>query len=256
MSEKVVREGDLVLLYSKNRRYLIRVLKGKRYSFNEGILQAEEIIGKEFGTDVATHLGVNFKLVRPTLLDIVYRGFARKTQVIYPKDAAMIILKCNIGPGSRVVEAGTGSGYLTALLAYYVRPNGVVYTYEIRKEFVETAMKNLEYAGLREYVIVREKDIRDGIEEKEVDAVILDLADPWLVLEHAYCALRSGGALACFLPTINQVEKVVEEATKRGFVMIETIELILRNYKVKSGETRPETRIIGHTGYLVFARKP
>ena len=252
----MIREGDLVLLYSRRRQYLVQVLKGKRYSFNEGILQAEELIGKEFGAEVATHLGFNFKLMRPTLLDVVYRGFTRKTQVVYPKDAAMMILKCNIGPGSRVVEAGTGSGYLTALLAYYVRPDGVVYTYEVRREFVETAIKNLEYAGLREYVVFRERDVRNGIEEKEVDAVILDLADPWLVLEHAYCALRSGGALACFLPTINQVEKVVEEAAQKGFEMIEAIELILRSYKVKSGETRPETRMIGHTGYLVFARKP
>jgi len=176
--------------------------------------------------------------------------------VIYPKDAAMLILKCGIGPGSRVVEAGTGSGYFTALLAYYVRPSGVVFTYEIRGEFIEIARRNLELAGLLDYVVIKNKDIREGIDERCVDAVVLDMADPWLVVGHAYDALRSGGALACLLPTINQVERTFHEAEKVGFTMLEVEEILVRSYKVKAGETRPSFRMVGHTGFLLFARKP
>lgn len=245
----------MLLSYAK-RSYLVKVERGKRLSFNEGFLDSDSIIGRQYGEEVATHLGIRFKLIRPTLLDVIYLGFKRRTQVIYPKDAALIILRCCIGPGSRVVEAGTGSGYLTALLAYLVRPNGMVYTYEVRSDFAKTARENLTAAGLLDYVVIKERDVREGIEEKEVDAVILDMADPWLVVGHAYRALRSGGVFACFLPTINQVERAVMEATNSGFTMVETVELLLRSYKVKRGETRPEVRMVGHTGYMVFARKP
>lgn len=245
----------MLLCYSK-RSYLVRVERGKRFSFNEGVIESEAIIGRRFGEEVATHLGVRLKLIRPTLLDVVYLGFKRRTQVIYPKDAALIILKCGVGPGSRVVEAGTGSGCLTALLAYFVRPNGVVYTYEVRSDFAEVARKNLSAAGLLDYVIIKERDVKEGIEERDVDSVILDMADPWHVVGHAYQALRCGGVLACFVPTINQVEKVAAEAAAHGFTMIEAVELLIRSYKVKPGETRPEIRMIGHTGYIVFARKP
>jgi len=252
----LVREGDFVLLSGAKRSYLVKVSKGKRFSFNEGIIDSEEIIGRQYGEEVTTHLGVHLRLVHPTLLDIVYRGFTRRTQVIYPKDAALIILRCGVGPGSRVVEAGTGSGCLTALLAHFVRPTGTVYTYEVRREFIDIARENLAAVGLLDYVVIKEKDVREGIEEKEVDAVILDMADPWHVIEHAHRALRCGGTLTCFLPTINQVERVVDEAIAKGFIMVETVELLLRNFKVKRGETRPEVRMIGHTGYIVFARKP
>lgn len=256
MDNDQIQDGALVLLHRGQRTYLIKAVKERRYNFNEGIIEASGLIGKRYGDEVATHLGVRFKLIKPTLLDVIYLGFSRRTQVIYPKDAAMIIVKCGVGPGSRVVEAGTGSGYLTALLAYFVRPSGMVYSYEMRKEFIDVARENLALAGLLNYVVIKHKDVKESIDERSVDAVILDMADPWLAVRNAYQALRSGGMLACFLPTINQVERVVAEAAREGFVMLETVELLLRDYKVKAGETRPNFRMIGHTGYIVFARKP
>jgi tRNA (adenine57-N1/adenine58-N1)-methyltransferase len=253
----LVQEGDFVLLYFNDRRwYVVRVRKGARYSFNEGVISAEDIIGRAYGESLKTHIGVECRIVKPTLCDIVYNAFKRRTQVIYPKDAALIILKAGIGPGSRVVEAGTGSGFLTAILAYAVRPTGTVYTYEVRSEFLELAKANVAALGVDSFVVFKNKDVREGIDEREVDAVVLDLADPWEVVEHAHASLRSGGVLACFVPTVNQLEKVVESARGAGFVMVEAEELLLRKYKVSRGETRPEMRMVGHTGYLVFARKP
>lgn len=253
----MIAEGDFVLLYLNERRqYLIRVRRGAKYSFNEGTLSAEELLSRSYGEEVASHLGVKFKLLKPTVTDVVYRAFSRRTQVIYEKDAATIVLKAGVGPGSRVVEAGTGSGVLTAILAFFVRPSGVVYTYEVRREFLEVARNNTSMIGLQDFVVFKEKDVREGIDEQGVDAVILDMPDPWEVLEHARESLRSSGALACFLPTVNQIERTVEGARAAGFVMVEVEELLARRYKVKRGETRPDMRMVGHTGYLIFARKP
>jgi len=252
-----VHEGDFVVLYFNERRwYVIKARKGARYSFNEGVVSADDILGKTYGETLKTHLGIEFKLAKPTIYDIIYNSFKRRTQVVYPKDAALIVLKSGIGPGSRVVEAGTGSGFLTAILAYIVRPNGVVYTYETRKEFLELAKANLTMIGMDRFVVFKNKDVKEGIDELGVDAVVLDMADPWDVVQHAFASLRSGGVLACFVPTVNQLEKTAEKVREIGFVLIEAEELLSRKYKVSRGETRPEMRMVGHTGYLIFARKP
>jgi len=253
--EKIGR-GDLVLLYFNEARSYLISADGRPYSFNEGVVDSSKIIGEDYGSSGQTHLGERFILVKPCITDLIYRGFKRRTQVVYPKDAALMLLKTGIGPGCRVVEAGTGSGFLTAILAYYVRPGGKVYTYEVRRDFLELALENLSRAGLLDYVEARERDIRSGIEERDVDAVILDLPYPWQVLPEAFNALRHGGSLACFLPTINQVERTCEKASEVGFVLVEALELLERHYKVKGGETRPFQRMIGHTGYMVFARRP
>jgi tRNA (adenine57-N1/adenine58-N1)-methyltransferase len=179
----------------------------------------------------------------------------RKTQITYPKDIALIIMFSGIGPGSRVVEAGTGTGALTSALAFHVKPTGRVYSYEVRAEFIETALKNLKRAGLDEYVEIKNQDITLGINEKEVDAVMLDMATPWLVVPHAYSALKGSGSLVSFSPTIDQVVKTVENLKKNGFVDIETVECLLRRMQVVRGKTRPETLMTAHTGYITFARK-
>jgi len=160
-----------------------------------------------------------------------------------------------IGPGSRVVEAGTGTGALTSAIAHYIKPAGRVYTYELRQEFAKNAQKNLERAGLLDSVELKEGDVTEGIEEKDLDAVILDMATPWLVVPHAYTALKGSGVLVSFSPTIDQVVKVVEALTDYGFVGVETVETLMRFMQVVRGKTRPQTVMTGHTGYLTFARK-
>jgi tRNA (adenine57-N1/adenine58-N1)-methyltransferase len=164
-------------------------------------------------------------------------------------------MNSGIGSGSRVVEAGTGTGALTSAIAHYVKPTGRVYTYELREEFQRNAKKNLERAKLLDYVELKEGDITQGIQETDLDAIILDLATPWLVIPHAYNALKGSGVLVSFSPTIDQVVKVVEALNDYGFVGIETAETLIRYMQVERGKTRPQTVMTGHTGYLTFARK-
>jgi tRNA (adenine57-N1/adenine58-N1)-methyltransferase len=141
------------------------------------------------------------------------------------------------------------------VLAHYVKPTGCVYSYEIRPEFKNRAEKNILRTGLTKWVVLKTRDITLGIEETDVDSVVLDMATPWLVTENAYNALKGSGCLVSFSPTIEQVIQSVEALEKSGFVNVETVESIVRKIKVKKGETRPETLMIGHTGYLTHARK-
>ncbi|OYT27895.1 MAG: hypothetical protein B6U95_05460 [Thermofilum sp. ex4484_82] len=252
----MIKKGDFVLLYlDEKRKYLVRVDPAKELHTHKGIIRLNKIEGKKYGETVITHLNVSFKILKPLLVDFL-ENFTRTTQIIYPKDSALMIIMSGIGPGSRVVEAGTGTGALTAVLAYYVRPTGKVYSYDIKKQNIERAKRNLKKIGLEKWVVFKIGDVTQKIDEKEVDAVFLDLPTPWLAVKTAYYSLTNGGVFVSFSPTINQVEKTMEALREHRFVNCKAVELLLRTYKVKMGETRPETFMIGHTGYIVFARKP
>jgi len=249
-----IREGDNVLLFLDDRRTYLVKAEYRRFHTHKGFIDLGELIGREYGTKIKSSLDVEFVAFKPTLRDYVFKS-SRGTQIIYPKDIALIITFMGIHSGSRVVEAGTGTGALTTALAYYVKPDGHVYSYEIREEFIEVATRNLKRAGLLEYVDIKNRDVTEGIEERDVDAVILDMATPWLVVPHAYEALRGSGVFASFSPTIDQVVKTVEALKENGFKAVETIECLMRRMRVERGRTRPETLMTGHTGYITFARK-
>lgn len=250
-----IREGDSVLLYLDQRRsYLVKVKNGESFHTHKGYIEFDQVIGTRYGAPLRSSLGVEFTALKPTLRDFIFKA-QRKTQIMYPKDIALIVMFSGIGPGSRVVEAGTGAGALTTALAFYVKPRGRVYSYDIRPEFQEIANKNLKKAALDAYVELKRTDITAGIDEKKVDAVILDLATPWLVIPHAYSALTGSGSLVSFSPTIDQVVKTVEALEEQHFVDVETFECILRRMQAVRGRTRPETLMTGHTGYVTYARK-
>jgi tRNA (adenine57-N1/adenine58-N1)-methyltransferase len=249
-----IDEGKDILLYLDNkRRYLVKVKEGENFHTHKGFVELGSLIGKNFGTRINSSSNVQFIALKPTLADYIQK-IARRTQIIYPKDMALLLLYADIGPGSKVVEAGTGSGALTTLLASYVRPDGKIYSYENKANFIEVAEKNLKRAGVSELVTIKKADITHGIEESEVNAVVLDLATPWLVIPHAHRALVGGGVLASFSPTIEQVLKTVEALKSNNFAVIETFECIVRRFQVEMGRTRPETLMIGHTGYITFGR--
>ncbi|KYH38308.1 MAG: tRNA(1-methyladenosine) methyltransferase-like methyltransferase [Candidatus Bathyarchaeota archaeon B23] len=255
MKMELIEEGRDVLLYLDGRRtYLVKVRRGREFHTHKGFVKLGELIGKPYGCVIESNLGVRFYALTPLIRDRALKT-ERRTQVIYPKDMGFILLMADVGPGSRVVEAGTGSGALTLALANAVRPEGRVYSYEIRPEFQRLAINNVRRAGLDAYVEFKLGDITEGIEEKEVDAVILDMATPWLAVPHAHGALRGGGVFLSFSPTIEQVVKTVSALKRHPFVEVETYELILRRFIVEESRTRPETLMIGHTGYITAARK-
>jgi tRNA (adenine57-N1/adenine58-N1)-methyltransferase len=233
---------------------MIKMQAGQTFHTHKGYLKLDELIGKEYGEPLKSSLGIYFTPLKPALTDYIMKS-SRNTQITYPKDATLIVMFSGIGPGSRVVESGTGTGALTTALAHYVGPTGKVYTYELRSEFQKNAAKNLQRSKLIDYVEMKNGDVTLGIEEKDVDAVILDLATPWLVVPHAYEALKPSGIIVSFSPTIDQVVKTTEALKENNFVFIETVECLMRAMQVERGKTRPQTLMTGHTGYITHARK-
>ncbi len=251
----MIEENSEVLLYlNSDRTYLVKMERGKSFHTHKGFVQLDSLVDREYGSAVVSNTGSEFIALKPQLRDYIFKS-QRKTQITYPKDVALIVMFSGVGPSSQVVEAGTGTGALTTALAHYVKPNGHVFSYETRLEFTETARKNLQRAGLIEYVTLKNGDVTTGIDETDMDAVVLDLATPWLVVPNAYKALKGSGALVSFSPTIDQVVKTAEALRESKFVDVETIECMMRGMQVERGKTRPETLMTGHTGYLTYARK-
>jgi tRNA (adenine57-N1/adenine58-N1)-methyltransferase len=233
---------------------MVKAEKGKTFHTHKGFVKFDDIIGKEWGCSLTSSLGFKFTVLKPLLHDYIMKS-ARETQISYPKDIGLIVMFSGIGPGSIVVEAGTGTGAMTTALTHYVKPDGKVYSYEIREEFKRTAEKNLTRAGLIDFVELKSKDITAGIDENDVDSVILDLAIPWVVIPIAYTALKPSGTIVSFSPTIDQVVKAVEALQENGFVDIQTVECLMRGMQIERGKTRPHTLMTAHTGYITFGRK-
>lgn len=255
MSSNTINEGDVVLLYLKPRKsWLIRIKNGEKVHTHAGFLEHGSIIGKEYGTTAESSTGITLRLLRPTIADFLKR-FSRPTQVVYPKDLGLIAAWTGLSPGKIVVESGTGSGALTAFMANLVRPNGHVYTYEIREEFIEVARKNLQKVGLLDYVTIANKDAKEGVDVKDVDIAIIDVGEPWALVAPFREALKGSGTLAAICPTMNQAERLTAELLDKGFVDVWSVELISRDLEARVGMTRPATRMIGHTTYLTFGRK-
>lgn len=252
---KTIREGDNLLLFLNQRRsYLVKVEKGRSFHTHKGYVEFDDLIGKKYGSRLVSNLGVEFVALKPALRDFIFKA-QRRTQILYPKDIALIVMFSGIGPGGRVVEAGTGAGALSTALAFYVKPRGRVFSYEIRREFQEVALRNFKKAQVEKFIELKYGDITMGIEEENVDAVVLDMATPWLVIPHAFSALRGSGNLVSFSPTIDQVVKTTEALRIEGFVDVGTFECIMRGMQVSPGKTRPQTLMTGHTGYISYARK-
>lgn len=250
-----IRKNDMLLLYWDERRnWLVEATEGNKFHTHKGIVDLGSVIGKEYGTRIASSLGEQFTILRPSTFDFIM-NVRRPTQIMYPKDIGLICLKLGLTSGRIVVEAGTGSGAMTIAAATAVQPDGHVYTYEIRKQFAQTAKRNLKRAGVLDFVTIKEKDARQGFDERQVDAVIIDLGDPWEVVKPAYDALKGGSPLLSFSPTINQAERSVDALRSEGFVNIQSFECLLRPIRAEAGKSRPVTTMIAHTGYMTFANK-
>jgi len=250
----IAQAGNLVLLISDDRkRFLIRLEPGGEWHTHRGLLRHDELIGQPLGRTVRTQIGHPFLALEPSTHDLIQQ-LRRVTQIIFPKDAAYIAMRLNCYPGRRIVEAGTGSGGLALALARAVMPGGRVYSYEEQPRMQALARRNLERAGLLDYVELKVRDIAEGFDEREVDGCFLDLREPWRYLAQTRAALKPGGFFGSILPSTNQVSELVAALEEHGFVEITVEELLLRAYKPVATRLRPTDRMIAHTGYLVFAR--
>lgn len=247
--------GDLAMLQSmKGKKIIFRLETGRQYQTHKGMISHDDLIGKQWGRIVETHLGTPFYFLPPSLRDLLV-NIKRRSQVIFPKDIGYILLRLSIKPGGRAFEAGTGSGALTTALAWAVGDSGQVVSYERREDMIAIARANLAELGLENRVKLELRDLADGISEPTFESVFLDLPNPELYLEHVKEALAHGGTVGAILPTTNQVSKLIKSLEEAGFDAIDVAEIMLRFYKPVAARLRPRDRMVAHTGYLTFARR-
>lgn len=252
--DRTIAEGSLILLhFDVRRQWVLRVEKDRQFHTHKGFISLADLIGLPFGSQVKSSLGHTFWVLRPSTFDLIMHS-ARRTQIMYPKDIGLIILKLALCSGSKVLEIGTGSGAMTSAAAMAVKPAGHVHSYEARHEFAEIAKRNLKRASVSEFVTIHETDAALGVEGVDFDAAIIDVGDPWPVIPLVHEALSGGAPVVSFSPTFNQVEKTTE-AFGHGFVNIQTMECFIREIRADTGKTRPATIMVGHTGYMTFAQK-
>jgi len=250
---KVKDNETIVLIDEKERKYILNTSQKTDKYKGVGVVDPKIFVGREYGSQF--DLGnKKFWVLKPSLMDKI-QSLKRRAQIILPKDAAQIIINCSIKPGSKVLEAGIGSGALTVSLASMIAPNGKIISYDNREEFIDHAFKNIKTAELDSLVETKLKDVTEGIDEKNLDAIILDIPNPWDAVKHAFKSLKPGGYLCCYSPLSTQVQKNVEEIKKYNFIEIKTFENIQREIVVSENGMRPSFNMLGHTGYLTFARK-
>lgn len=253
MSE-AIRAGDQVLATLEDgKTFLLRLTPGKKHSMHKGAIDHDDVIGRPWGDVLITNTGAPVFLLRPRWIDRMMKVH-RRTNIMYPKDVAFILAALDVGPGSRVVEIGSGSGAMTMALARAVAPGGTVFTYDRREEFSELARSNCAAAGYTDGIEFRTRAAGDAL-EPEVDAVFTDVPEPWVELAVIHDALRGSGRYAAGIPTFNQAEQLAEGLAESGFAMIETTEIMVREILARRGRTRPAHRMIGHTQLITTAVK-
>lgn len=228
-----------------DRKGNVNYWKGGDYSSLFGKIKEEDM---KNGI-VKSHIGKEFIVFDAGFIDKL-KGIKRGPAIMISKDIGYILAYCGVNEKSKIVEAGSGTGVLTAFLG---RISKNVFSYEVKKEFFDIVKGNLELLDVK--VDLKNKDIDEGIDEDDLDLVVLDLPEPWRILESAERKLKSGGFFVAYLPSITQVNGLVGNAKERSFYVDKVIELIEREWHVDGVKVRPKSSMIGHTGFMVFLRK-
>jgi tRNA (adenine57-N1/adenine58-N1)-methyltransferase len=254
MVSRPFEAGERVLLLdNKGRRYLVTLSAGGEFHTHAGPVAYDDLIGQSEGVAVRSKRGGRYRAVRPTLSEVILK-MPRGAQVIYPKDLGPILMLADVFPGARVLEAGVGSGALSMTL---LRGGAEVVGYELREDFANRARTNVVGflgSGVLGRYRVELRDVYDAIDEADLDRVVLDLPEPWRVVKHAEIALRPGGILVSYLPSIVQVAQLREALDHSGFGMVETVEVLERTWHVDGQSVRPDHRMVAHTAFLTSAR--
>ena len=240
-----------MILDERGKKYILK--PGVEFQSDLGIVKADVLDSAQIGDEVKSHLDHTFKIVKPNINDFIDL-MDRRCSILIKKDIGQALAHTGSGAGSRVVDAGTGAGAIALNFGNVVGETGRVYTYEIREDFAEVAKKNIDNFGITN-IEVKNRNIKDGIDEDNIDLIFLDLPKPYEIFEDVMDSLNVGGWLAVYAPYIDQAETSYRVAKKLGFYDIEIIELLERGLEVRTQGVRPKTRMVGHSGYLVFARK-
>ena len=240
-----------MILDERGKKYVLK--HGESFESDLGIVNAEDLDNAEIGDEIESHLGHTFKIMKPNINDYI-EIMDRRCSILLKKDIGFVLAHTGLGAGSRVVDAGTGAGAIALNFGNVVGSEGRVYTYEIREDFAQIAQKNIDNFGI-ENIEVKNQNIKEGIEEKNIDLVFLDLPKPFEIFEEVWECLNVGGWLAVYAPYIDQAKLSYRIAKKVGFFDIEISELLERGLEVRQNGVRPKTRMVGHSGYLLFARK-
>jgi tRNA (adenine57-N1/adenine58-N1)-methyltransferase len=251
-------EGDVAILYDRRRRrYRVELKHGGSFSTHMGAIPHDEIIGRHEGFGAVTHKGHRLLVFRPTFRENVLE-LPRQSQVIYPKDIGQILMHGDIYPGACVVELGLGSGAMSAALLRAIGPTGSLTTYEVREGILEAAARNVaRLAGEKtEHKLVIGDVYESGIAERDVDRILTDVPEPWQIANSAADALRTGGILIAYLPTVLQVHHLTVDLTQDSrWRLVNTVELMEREWHIADNSARPGHRMIGHTGFITTARR-
>ena len=253
---KIKQNSYVLCFFNNSKKWLVKISKEKELHTHIGVIRHSDAIGKEFGSRLITNKDKYIYLIEPTIHDFIMK-IQHGTQIVYPKDLGYIAARAGIQSGQKIVEIGTGSGSLTSFVAGIVKPRGHVYTFDVDSEFMKIAKKNIEKAGLIKYVTMKKLDLKTvkKVPITEADLVLIDLGDPWTVLEQARKMLKGSGGIFAICPTMNQLEKLTAAFVQNEFTDIECTEHIIRTIEAREGKTRHSFQGIGHTTYLAYARK-
>ena len=240
-----------MILDERGKKYVLK--PGEEFQSDLGIIKADVLDEAKVGDEVKSHLDHTFKIMKPNINDFI-DIMDRRCSILIQKDIGQVLAHTGLGAGSRVVDAGTGAGAIALNFGNVVGPDGEVFTYEIREDFSEVARKNIERFGITN-ITVKNKDIKEGIDEDNIDLIFLDLPKPFEIFEEVHESLNLGGWLVVYAPYIDQAETSYRIAKKLGFYNIDIIETLERGLEVRPQGVRPKTRMVGHSGYLMFARK-
>ena len=240
-----------MILDERGKKYILK--PGAEFQSDLGIVKADVLDNAQIGDEVKSHLDHSFKIVKPNVNDFIDL-MERRCSILIKKDIGQVLAHTGLGAGSRVVDAGTGAGAIALHFGNVVGLEGKVFTYEVREDFAEVARRNIDNFGITN-IEVKNKNIKEGIDENNIDLIFLDLPKPFEIFEEVMESLNVGGWLAVYAPYINQAETSYRVAKKLGFYDIEIIETLERGLEVRTQGVRPKTRMVGHSGYLLFARK-
>jgi len=253
----LLASGDAVLMIDRKERTYLRTLKaGGKVTVRGAPIPADQLIGIPEGSTIIAPSGERFLVLRPTYAQLI-PSLPRQAQPIYPKDVGPLLLWGDIAAGHHVVEIGVGPGAVTLALLRAVGPTGRLSSYELREDFAARARDNVaRFHGDAPNWTVHVGDACAGLVDRDVDRVVVDLAEPWTALDAIAAALRPGGVVSAFIPTALQLKQTVDGFREHGgFGVVDALETLARYWHVKERSVRPQHRMVAHTGFLVFARR-